>query len=100
MLLFAAAATAAAVVALRGLYFAIMGEARVPLAVTGASVGLVSTLGFTPDIFMGPLMGWLLDASPGAQGHFDFFRAVSGFALLGLCATLGFKRLVKVQGLP
>jgi sugar phosphate permease len=93
ILLLTVAATATGVIALRGLYFAVMGEARVPLAVTGATVGLVSTLGYTPDIFMGPLMGWLLDSRPGPQGHFNFFTVVSGIALLGLLASLAFIQL-------
>jgi len=53
--------------ALRGVYFALLAEGHVPLAYTGSAAGLVSVLGFTPDVFMGPLMGVLLDTSgPGA----------------------------------
>jgi hypothetical protein len=36
---------------------------------------------------MGPLMGYLLDQSPGAAGHQHVFWLVSGFALLGLIAS-------------
>jgi MFS family permease len=79
--------------ALRGLYFAIMAEGKVPLAYTGSAVGLVSVLGYTPDIFFGPLMGWLLDRSPGATGHQHVFWVVAGFAVLGLVATGVFRRL-------
>jgi MFS transporter, GlpU family, inner membrane protein len=73
--------------ALRGLYFAIMQEGKVPVAYTGSAVGLVSVIGYTPDVFMGPLMGYLLDKSPGAAGHQHVFWLVSGFALLGLIAS-------------
>lgn len=55
--------TSLAIYSLRGLYFAIFGEAKVPVAFTGSAVGVVSVIGFTPDIFMGPLMGYLLDRS-------------------------------------
>lgn len=81
------------VFALRGLYFAIMQPARVPLAVTGSAVGLVSLVGYLPDVFMGPLMGWLLDASPGALGHQRVFGVVTGFAVLGLVAAMAFQRI-------
>ena len=84
---------AVGIYALRGLYFAIMGRARIPLAYTGAAVGIVSTIGYTPDIFMGPLMGYLLDSAPGAPGHFHFFWAVSGFSLFGLLATGVFAKI-------
>ena len=84
---------AVGIYALRGLYFAIMGRARIPLAYTGTAVGIVSTIGYTPDIFMGPLMGYLLDSAPGARGHFHFFWVVSGFSLFGLLATGVFAKI-------
>ncbi|TWT90640.1 Inner membrane protein YqcE [Pseudobythopirellula maris] len=74
--------------ALRGLYFAIMQEGRVPLAYTGSAVGLVSVVGYTPDVFMGPLMGKLLDNNPGAEGHQQVFLVMAGFAAVGLAASL------------
>lgn len=79
--------------ALRGLYFAIMREGKVPLAYTGATVGLVSMIGYTPDVFMGPLMGYLLDQSPGALGHQHVFWVVTGFAVLGLLASWRFAKV-------
>jgi len=39
----------------------------------------------------GPLMGYLLDQSPGAAGHQHVFWVVAGFALAGLAASLGFR---------
>ncbi len=87
--------TSAGIYALRGLYFALFQEARVPLAVTGSAVGLVSVLGFTPDIFMGPLMGYLLDRSPGALGHRHVFAVLAAFGLLGLIASLLFRRVTR-----
>lgn len=81
--------------ALRGLYYAIMKEGRVPLAFTGSAVGLVSVLGYTPDIFMGPVMGFLLDRSPGPAGHQHVFMVVLGFALAGLVGSLVFRSLAR-----
>ncbi len=78
---------------LRGLYFAIMQEGGIPLAFTGSAVGFVSLIGYTPDVFMAPLMGFLIDRSPGAAGHQHVFAVVTGFALLGLSASLVFQRL-------
>ena len=79
--------------ALRGLYFAIMEEGKVPLAYTGSAVGLVSVVGYTPDVFMGPLMGHLLDSAPGATGHRHVFLLVMAFSVAGLIASLLFVRL-------
>lgn len=79
--------------ALRGIYFALTQEARVPLALTGSAVGLVSVVGYTPDVFAGPLFGYLLDRAPGVEGHRDAFLLVSGAALIGGTAALAFARL-------
>ena len=79
--------------ALRGLYYAIMEEGQVPLAYTGSAVGLVSVIGYTPDIFMGPLMGYLLDSAPGASGHRHVFIAVTIFSVAGVIASLTFIKL-------
>ena len=87
------AGASAAICALRGVYYAIFPEANIPLVSTGTAVGLVSVIGYTPDIFMGPLMGWLTDRSPGAAGHEHLFLAVAGFAAGGLVATTLFRRL-------
>lgn len=83
--------------ALRGLYFAIMGEGRIPIAFTGSAVGLVSVIGYTPDVFMGPLMGLLLDGAPGAVGHRQVFAVVAGFAIVGLVTTCAFMRLTRTE---
>ena len=88
-------ATSAAVHALRGLYFAIMQEGEIPLQYTGTVVGIVSTVGYTPDIFMGPLMGKLLDDSPGVLGHQHVFAVIAAFSMVGFVAALVFQRFVK-----
>lgn len=88
--------TCAGVFALRALYFAILKEANVPLALTGTAVGFISLVGYTPDIFMGPLMGVLLDNNPGIKGHQHLFMVLSAFTIVGLVASMLF-RIVSQQ---
>jgi sugar phosphate permease len=83
----------AAIFGLRGLYFALFQEARVPLAATGAAVGVVSIIGYTPDTFVNLLQGLILDASPGVAGHQQFFLFLAGFAAAGVLASVAFERL-------
>jgi sugar phosphate permease len=78
---------------IRGIYFAIFDDAGVPAALTGTAVGLVSVVGYTPDIFMGPINGYLTDTYPGAAGHEYFFGVLAVFAALGLCCALMFQRM-------
>ncbi len=84
----------AGVFAVRGVYFALFHEARVPTHVTGTAVGLVSVLGFTPDIFFAPVAGRILDAAPGAPGLQDYFLLLSVIAVIGLIATLMLQRTI------
>ncbi|MFT4682142.1 MAG: MFS family permease [Flavobacteriales bacterium] len=87
--------TAMGAYAMRGLYFAIMGEASIPVAVTGTAVGFASVIGYLPDVYMGPLMGTLLDSSPGAEGHRHVFLAMSCFAGLGLVVSALFRSFLR-----
>ena len=77
-----------AIFALRGVYFATFEEVGMPLAVTGTAVGVVSVIGFTPDIFIPLAGGALLDRYPGALGYRYFFLFISGLYFLGLLAAL------------
>jgi MFS family permease len=96
MLFLTAVVTASlGIFALRGLYYALMREGKVPLAWTGTAVGIVSVLGYTPDVFMPPLMGYLLDASPGVPGHQHVFAVIGGFSLIGLAASVAFQRCAR-----
>ena len=77
-----------AVFAMRGIYFALLEEGGVPLAVTGTAAGIVSAVGFTPDIFMPLLGGVLLDTFPGVPGYRYFFLTVAGICAIGLVASM------------
>jgi MFS family permease len=89
--------TGLGVFALRGLYFAIMEEGNIPLAVTGTAVGLASIVGYLPDIYMAPIMGILIDNNPGVLGHQYVFMLLAGFAFVGFFAAYRFSRLNKVE---
>lgn len=78
--------------AARVLYFALLEEARFPIALTGTVVGLVSVIGYTPDIFIGPVTGYYLDTYPGLIGHQITFGMIAVFGLIGLVATILFVR--------
>jgi MFS family permease len=92
--------TSMGVFALRGLYFAIMQDGKIPMQHTGSAVGLLSVIGYAPDIFMGPLMGYLLDRWPGAAGHNYVFSVVTLFAILGLIASCIFAQRAQLQTGP
>ncbi len=80
---------------IRALYFAVLKEAKVPFALTGTAVGLISVVGYSPDIFAGPIMGYLLDTYPGVVGHQYVYLILVVFSVIGLIASLRFARLIK-----
>ena len=85
--------SAVVIYGLRALYFALMESSQVPLGVTGTAVGVISLVGYTPDIFLMPMAGWLIDRSPGAEGHQHFFALLMGVALVGLGAAVVLQKL-------
>ncbi|NQY05086.1 MAG: MFS transporter [Flavobacteriaceae bacterium] len=85
--------TAVGTYAIRTLYFAVLQEGKIPLAVTGTAVGLISLVGYTPDIFIGPIRGYLLDQNPGIIGHQHVFFMLAIFSLIGLIASWRFSKL-------
>jgi len=86
---------ATGVYAARSLYFAVMERGQIPLVLTGTAVGLVSLIGFTPDIFAGPMMGYLLDKSPGIVGQQNVFWMLALFSFIGGIAAWYYHRLYK-----
>ena len=81
-------ATALAVFALRGIYFALLEETGIPLHLTGIAVGTISMLAYTPDIFAPLLAGWLVDNSPGVLGYQRYFGILAAVAVIGLAAVI------------
>lgn len=86
-----------AVYALRGVYFALLEETEIDKALTGTAVGLISVIGYTPDVFLNSVAGRILDASPGLQGYQDFYKLLAGISIAGLFATLALARENKTR---
>ncbi len=81
--------------ATRALYFAVFQEGNIPLRIMGTAVGVISVVGYTPDIFASPIMGYLLDNYLGALGHQYVFTMLVIFSVLGLIASISFAKLAK-----
>ncbi len=86
-------AIAVGIYGMRGVYFAIMGDTKINYAKTGTAVGVISVLGFTPDVFMSPLMGVLLDSFPGITGHQYVFGTLAVFSAIGLLCAWMFHKM-------
>ncbi len=85
----------AAMYAIRGVYFALIEDVKVPAIISGGAIGLASMIGFTPDAFMYTLAGWILDTHPGAEGYQILFGLGFGLALVGVVMAFLVVRHVK-----
>ncbi|WP_166424680.1 MFS transporter [Paraglaciecola sp. 20A4] len=84
-----------AVFALRGIYFALVDESQIRMGATGTAVGIISVLGFTPDIFFASISGRMLDA--GQNGFAYYFLFIGAIMFIGcLCALLLAKKVSKL----
>jgi nitrate/nitrite transporter NarK len=82
-----------AVFGLRGVYFALLEENRTPSYLTGSVTGMVSFIGYTPEIFFAPITGRILDASPGLVGHQNYFLFLAGVMAVAIVVVFGLVRL-------
>lgn len=85
------------VFALRGIYFALLEETQTPRRITGTSVGMISFVGFTPDIFFAPIAGRILDATPGIGGHMNLFLLLGAIAVVGILVVVWLLRLNEIN---
>jgi len=76
-----------AVFALRGIYFALLQETQTPRYITGAAVGMISLVGYTPEVFFASIAGRILDATPGAGGHLNLFMFLACIAACGVAVV-------------
>jgi len=100
MLMAQIAASSASVYGIAGVYFALLDDAKLPLELTGSAVGMISVIGFTPDIFMGEISGYWLDAYPGASGYQYFYLCMACVGLVGFLVNLAFALAVGTYGDP
>jgi|TARA_B110000967_G_scaffold17111_1_gene16168 nitrate/nitrite transporter NarK len=80
---------------LRGLYFAIIEETKTPIQMTGTLVGIISLVGFTPDIFMSLFIGYMLGENPAIAEYQQLFTTFTIVPIIGLLATLGFRKTIQ-----
>ena len=77
---------------LRGLYFAIIEETKTPIQLTGTLVGIISVVGFMPDIFMSLFIGYMLGENPTNMAYQHLFTTFTIIPVIGLIAALGFRK--------
>jgi nitrate/nitrite transporter NarK len=74
--------------------WALMDEGGIPERLSGSAAGLISTIGYLPEIFCSLMAGRILDLHEGATGYKIIFTIIIVSMLLGAVLTLIWKRVV------
>ena len=82
----------AGVFALRGIFYSLLEESHIPKIITGAAVGIISFIGYFPDVFVGPLFGFLLDLNDINKSFQIFFIFLFLISLVGLITSIYLKK--------
>jgi sugar phosphate permease len=80
--------------AIRGLYWSLLDRCNVPVATMGLAIGLISVLGYSPDVFLPLINGYLTQTFPGVFGYQLYFGYVAAMAALGGFAGLALRNML------
>jgi MFS family permease len=83
--------------AIRGLYWSLLDQCKVPAEIMGLAIGLVSVLGYSPDAVLPLINGYLTQHYPGVQGYQLYFAYIAFMAAVGGVAALVFKHRLNKQ---
>ncbi|TDG10131.1 MFS transporter [Paraburkholderia guartelaensis] len=79
--------------AIRGLYWTLLDYCAIPMRITGLAIGLVSLVGYSSDIFLPLVNGYITEHYAGMLGYQIYFAYVAAIGTLGGIAALVLKRM-------
>ena len=80
------------VFSLRGIFYSLLKDANIPSIITGIAVGIVSFIGYMPDIYIGPIAGYLLESYNIIIGFKVFFVFLFLISAFGLATSIYLKK--------
>lgn len=75
--------------------WAMMDEGAIPEKYSGTAAGVISTVGYLPEIFCSILAGVLIDQNPGVSGFRMYFSFLITMLILGAVFVMIWKRFLK-----
>lgn len=69
-------------------FFSVIDEVDVPKKLSGTAAGLMSVIGYFPEIFLYTLVGQMVDNNPGVQGYRNVFVFMLGCGFVGLACSI------------
>jgi hypothetical protein len=81
--------------AVRGIFWATLDSCNIPIRIKGLAIGVISLIGYSPDIYLPLINGALLDRYPGKAGYSLYFAGIVFMGFLGTLAAWRLHWLVK-----
>lgn len=75
--------------------WAMMDEGAIPERLCGTAAGLISTVGYLPEIFISLVAGYTLEAMPGYEGYKTYFTFVIVMMLAGAVVSFIWMKMIK-----
>jgi len=76
--------------AIRGIFWATLDSCEISIRIKGLAIGVISLIGYSPDIYLPLINGFLLEKYTGKPGYSIYF---AGIVFMGLLGTLAAWRL-------
>jgi MFS family permease len=80
--------------AIRGLYWAILDQCPIPERIMGLAIGIISVVGYSPDVLLPLVNGWFTQTFAGMLGYQLYFTYVLVMGSLGVVAALALGRRI------
>ena len=80
--------------AIRGIFWSTLESCNVSNNIKGLAIGLISLVGYLPDVYLPLISGYLLDTYQGKLGYTLYFSAIALMGLLGAIAAWRLRYLV------
>jgi sugar phosphate permease len=82
--------------AIRGIFWSTLDSCKVSNNIKGLAIGLISLVGYSPDLYLPLASGYLFEAYPGKTGYAIYFGGIASTGIVGAFAALRLHYLVNV----
>jgi nitrate/nitrite transporter NarK len=81
---------------IKALYFSTIGDVKMPKHLAGAASGVISLVGYTPDMFIYLVIGAIMTSMGNAFGYRLNFILMTIFSVIGFICCLVLMRMIKM----
>lgn len=97
LLLFIVLAVGFLTYAVRGIFWATLETANVAARIKGLAIGVISLIGYSPDIYLPLLNGYFVDNFSDRQGYLIYYSGIAAFGVVGALAAWRLKFIASRQ---